>query len=77
MCRNSAMKNFSCRIDTVLDLKLSMYAIHLGKTKGETGAIAMTQGIPAWIMALPPSEARALADASTQEAETVTMSKVG
>lgn len=56
-------KQFNTRIDESLDLKLRLYAAHLSTTKAEAGARAMAQGIPTWVMAVPPSVARAMGDA--------------
>lgn len=64
----SGVKNFNCRIDSDLDIRLTLYAVYLRTTKARAGALAMAQGVPAWVMALPPSEAQALAMASSDDA---------
>ena len=53
-------KQFNTRIDDNLDIRLRLYAAHLSCTKAEAGARAMSQGIPSWVMAVPPSVARAM-----------------
>lgn len=62
-------KQFNTRIDESLDLKLRLYAAHLLTTKAEAGARAMSQGIPTWVMAVPPSVARAMASSGNELAE--------
>lgn len=53
---NWMTKQFNCHIDQRLDLRLRLYAAHLACTKAQAGARAMSQGIPDWVMAVPPSE---------------------
>ena len=55
-------KQFNTRIDESLALKIRIYSAHLGCTQAEAGARAMAQGIPTWVMAVPPSVARAMGD---------------
>lgn len=54
-------KRFTCEINPALDIRLSVWAAHLQTTKADAGARAMAQGIPDWVMAVPPSEARRMA----------------
>ncbi|MEN9674449.1 MAG: hypothetical protein RIS76_345 [Verrucomicrobiota bacterium] len=63
------MKNFNTRIDQALNIRLSLYAIHLRSTKAEAGAKAMAQGIPAWVTAVPPSVAKEMASSRNEPRE--------
>lgn len=64
---NECMKHFATKIDHSLHMRLRLFAAHTNSTVAEAGARAMASGIPHWVGAVPPSEARAMARANTAQ----------